>query len=114
MGFLLIAGLILGALVALGALAFLVVLILSLQRTTTRCPRCSRPRGMKRIGKPVKAVTRQTLVTEAGSPNVVAQDEQVDIPLSDFEVLYRCQFCGYEETRIQLQLDVEETPYTVW
>jgi hypothetical protein len=100
------------ALLIVGGLAFAVVLICSIRRTTERCLRCGRPRGMKPTSAHFKAVTRRTLVTETGSPNVIERDEQVVIPLSDSELLHRCRFCGYEEARTQL--DVDDARYTIW
>jgi hypothetical protein len=108
----LVAVLFLCALLAVAAMAFVVALIFSLWRTKAPCPRCSRLGGMKPTSEGFKVVTRPALVAEAGSRSVVAQDDQVNIPLSDSEVLYRCRFCGSAEARIKP--DVEDTPYSVW
>jgi hypothetical protein len=103
--------LVLGLIGLLGVegLAFALVLVWSLFRTTAGCPQCSRLWGLKPTGGRFKGVTRRALVTEAGSKKVGQRDEKVNIPLSAFEIVHQCQFCGYEEVRINLE--VEDTPF---
>jgi hypothetical protein len=96
----------------IGAVAVVVFLLYHRAQAAARCPKCSKKWAMRPIDEWLKTVTRPTLVADVRSKQIVERKEEVAAPLSRFEVLHRCRYCGYAEVRTKLGLDEELGPPT--
>jgi hypothetical protein len=93
-----------------GAVAFVVFLLYRRTQAAARCPKCFKKWAMRPTDEWLKMVTRPTLVTDVGSKHIAERKEEVAVPLSRFEALNRCWYCGHAEIRTKLGLDEELGP----